>query len=80
MTNLLRLTNGGDLYPATIQLFGEVIANHVADGRCAIDLDAVLSSNTGDVVRLNYVCPCGEVVEVAAAREVEQRPELEWAA
>ena len=75
MTNLLQLTNGG-LYPATIQLLGEAIANHVADGHCGVDLDSVLSSEDGEVTCLSYACACGELVGVA----VEQRPELEWAA
>jgi hypothetical protein len=76
MTNLQRLTNGGDLYQATIQLLGEVIANHVADGHCGVDLDSGLSSEYGDVTCLSYACACGEVVGVA----VERRQDLEWAA
>ena len=80
MTNVQRLTSGGDLYQATIQLLGEVIANHVADGHCGVDLDSVRPSDGGEGARLSYMCPCGEVVGVAAATEVEQLPELEWAA
>lgn len=80
MTNFQRLTSGGDLYQATIQLLGEVIANHVADGHCGVDLDSVRPSDDGDLIRLNYMCPCGAMVGVAAATEVGQLPELEWAA
>jgi hypothetical protein len=53
-----------------------VIANHVADGHCGVDLDSVLSSEDGEVTGLSYACACGELVGVA----VERLPELEWAA
>ena len=76
MTNLQRLNSGGDVHPATIRLFGEVIANHLADGHCGVDLDSVLSSGYGDVTCLSYACACGEIVGVA----VERLPDLEWAA
>lgn len=76
MTNLQRLNRDGDLHPATIRLFGEVIANHLADGHRGIDLGAAWSSEYGDVTCLSYACECGEVVGVA----VERSQDLEWAA
>lgn len=76
MTNLQRLNRDGDLHPATIRLFGEVIANHLADGHRGIDLGAALLSEYGDVTCLSYACECGEVVGVA----VERSQDLEWAA
>jgi len=76
MTTLERLSSGGDLHPATIQLFGEMIANHLADGHRGIDLDSVLFSEHGELTCLSYVCACGEVVGLTVARPCD----LEWAA